>query len=91
MSQKLEVGMDFILPPEVSGGATSEVFTVYKVVTQSAIPAVYNRDGSVKEIGSEAFTTVLLSGVASGQQVAISIGQLADLGWPVSARKAGEQ
>lgn len=90
MAQKLEVGLDFILPPEVSGGTESEVFTVYRVVTQAAIPAVV-RKGEVVNPGSDAFTTVLLEGVNTKRQVALGLPQLAELGWNISARTEGEQ
>ena len=89
MADKLKVGLDFILPPEVSGGEVSEVFTVYRIITQPAIPPVI-RKGEVVEAGSAPFTTVLLQGVNSKRQIALGLPQLAELGWNVSARTEGE-
>lgn len=80
---RLAKGQHFILPPHVTGGVGSEVFEVTQIITQPGLPAVYNKDGSVREIGSAPFTTIRFDGVSSGAVCRLGVAELSELGWPV--------
>lgn len=84
---KLTKGVTVILPPEVSGGAAAEVFEVYRIITQPGLPAAVTTAGKVLQEATDPSTTVLLTGVNTGTQVAINLDQLAELGWAVDPRK----
>lgn len=77
------VAMHYLIPPEVAGGATAEVFEVTRVVTQAAIPT----DPAVPGSGSEAWTTVHFRGVNSGQEIALGLPDLATLATGVLTRE----
>jgi hypothetical protein len=67
----------YLVPANISGGATSEVFEVVRVVTQPARPGV------------EAWTTVHLVGVNTGRKIALGLPDLANLAEPVTTRQDG--
>jgi hypothetical protein len=73
--------MHYLLPPEVAGEATAEVFEVFRVVTQPELPATNDQPAV------PACTTVRLRGVDTGREIAIGLPDLAQLGEPITTRE----
>lgn len=74
-------GMHYLVPAGVAGGTTAEVFEVFRIITQPAIPPTGSHPGS------PAWTTCRLRGVNSGREIALGLPDLLNVGEPVTSRK----